>query len=452
MTAKLTFSGGAGTVTGANFLLELEDSTLLVDCGVLQREQVCDTVNFEDFAYDVSRVDALLITHAHQDHVGRIPRLVRAGFKGVIYSTPATKDLAAIMYEDAVRIMRSEVERHGCDMLYETEHVEETLARWETREYHEAFDIKDSRIEFLDAGHILGSAMIRISRGARAILFSGDLGNSPEPLLSDTEKPRGADYILMESVYGDRLHEGRGERVERLRTIVESVRQKKGTLLIPSFSIERTQIMLYELNDMIEGGTMERIPVFLDSPLAIRATDIFRKYPHYLNAAAQERIAAGDDPFNFPGLKIVQSSEESKRIHETPNPKIIIAGAGMSVGGRIRFHERMLLGDASTTLMFVGYQTPGSLGRRIQDGGKSIQIDGERVRVRAQIETLSGYSGHPDRDQLLDFVEAADDRLEKVFVTMGEPQSSLFLAQRIRDFLGEDAVVPEHGQSFTLDL
>lgn len=452
MSATLTFCGGAGTVTGANFLLELEGGKLLVDCGVLQRERVCDTVNFQEFPYDASGIDALLVTHAHQDHIGRIPRLVRAGFKGAIYSTPATRDLAAIMYEDAVHIMRSEVEKHGCDMLYETEHAEKALALWKTHDYHEPFTAAGAHVEFLDAGHILGSAMIRVTRGERAILFTGDLGNSPEPLLADTEAPTGADYILMESVYGDRLHEGREERKERLRTIVESVREQRGTLLIPSFSIERTQILLFELNDMIENGSMAQIDVYLDSPLAIRATAVFRRYLEILNADAQKRIQGGDDPFAFPGLRFVESTEESAGIHDRPNPKIIIAGAGMSVGGRIRAHERALLGLDTTTLMFVGYQTPGSLGRRIQEGTKKVEIDGEHVRVRAKIETLTGYSGHPDRDQLLDFVERADKRPARVFVTMGETQSSVFLAQRIRDFLELDAVVPKHGESFTLDL
>ena len=254
----------------------------------------------------------------------------------------------------------------------------------------------------------------------------------------------------MESVYGDRVHDDRAQRRERLRAAIDEVRQRKGVLLIPSFSIERTQILLYELDTMIEEELLQPIPVYLDAPLAIEVTDVFRTHKTLLNAGVQARFAQGD-PFSFKSLTLTRHVGESKAIHKTPNPKVIIAGAGESVGGRIRAHEKYYLGDKHTTILFAGYQVPGSLGRRIQDGEKRVRIDGEHVRVRAQIETLSGYSGHADRDQLLSFVELAGDSLEKAFVAMGEPHSSLFLAQRIRDFLGIESVVPEAGKSFELD-
>ncbi len=257
-------------------------------------------------------------------------------------------------------------------------------------------------------------------------------------------------YIVTESVYGDRIHEAREEGREHLRSFVEDIRQRTGTLLIPSFSIERTQILLHELNAMIEERIMQPIPVYLDSPLAIQVTDIFRKYKNLLNPETQTHFEKEGDPFSFESLTLTPHTGESSAIHKAPNPKIIIAGAGMSSGGRIRVHEKYYLGDKHATLLFVGYQTPGSLGRRIQDGEKRVLIDGEQTHVYARIASLSGYSGHADRDQLLNFVDRAGESIERVFVTMGEPRASLFFAQRVRDFLGVDAVVPQAGESFEI--
>ena len=451
MSAKLTFCGGAGTVTGANFLFDTGKEKILIDCGSQSQEYTCDGVNFAAFPYQPHEITALIVTHAHADHIGRIPKLVRDGFRGAIYSTPATKEISAIMFEDAVKIMRDEVMRHGCDMLYETEHAERALTLWKGREYHELFEVGDAHIELLDAGHVLGSAMAKLSRQDRSIVFTGDLGNSPEPLLNDTESPVGANYIVMESVYGDRVHEGRAGRTARLRKAIEETRERKGVLIIPSFSIERTQVLLYEINQMVEHGGLESVPVFLDAPLGTRITEVFKKYPKLFNPEAQKRFGTDADLFSFPGLKVIRNTGESRDIHKEPNPKVIIAGAGMSGGGRGRAHELEDLGSPDTMLLFVGYQAPGTLGRRIEDGAKYVSIDGADVRVRARIDNLTGYSGHADRDQLLQFVENAGESLEKVFVTMGEPKSSMFLAQRIKDFLNLEARVPEQNETVDID-
>jgi len=277
-------------------------------------------------------------------------------------------------------------------------------------------------------------------------MFTGDLGNTPEPLLRDTESPEGANYLVMESVYGDRLHEERDARKDTLKEAIEEIRARKGVLLIPSFSIERTQVLLYEINAMVEEGVIQPIPIFLDSPLASRVTPVFREYSALFNAEAAERIAKGDDLFAFPGLKITKNKQDSMAIHREENPKVIIAGAGMSAGGRIRSHEVQYLGDKHATVLFVGYQAPGTLGRRLQDGAPTVKIDGENIRVQARISSLTGYSGHADRDQLMNFVENSGSSLEKVFVTMGETKASLFLGQRIKDFLGVEAVVPKKAE------
>lgn len=453
MKSTLGFYGGVGSVTGANFMLDTGEVALLVDCGLVQGDKFSVAKNAEPFVYDPAKIDYLLVTHAHADHIGRIPKLVKEGFAGQIYSTTATKDLAGVMLRDALKVMEYEARRYGYEPIYEEDDINEALAHWQTVDYEEEIALKDGLTAwYTDAGHILGSGMVHIKRGDRKIVFTGDIGNIPQPLLRAPVIPQDYDYLVMESVYGDRVHEEVAERTALLQHYIEDTREKRGTLIIPAFSLERTQAMLYEINNMVESGAIESMPVFLDSPLAISVTGLYRQHTKYLRVEIQNQIKGGDDIFDFDGLKFTSSVEDSNQIKEEKKAKIIIAGSGMSHGGRIRRHEKEYLDDPTTTLLLVGYQSVGSVGRLLQDGATSITLDGEKVKVRAKIAMIRGYSGHADRDQLMELVASGGSKAKQIFVTMGEERSSLFLTQRLRDYLGLPAVAPSPNEEVEIDF
>jgi len=449
----IRFYGGTGSVTGANFLLDTGNAKILVDCGLIQGDKFALTSNCDLFAYDPSTVDVLLVTHAHADHIGRIPKLVRDGFKGIIYSTPPTRDLAAVMFQDAYKVMQYEAERYGSPTCYELKDIDAALSLWKTIPYQEPYSLPDEiTAEFTDAGHILGAAMISLTRKGKKFLFTGDIGNIPQPLLSAPYVVKDYEYLLMESVYGDRLHEEVAERSDLLKLYIEDTIRKGGTLIIPAFSLERTQGMLFEINNFVEQGLIPQIPVFLDSPLAISVTEIYRKYVSYLKPEIQEQIKRGDDIFDFPKLSFTRTTADSAEIQNVRGAKIIIAGSGMSHGGRILEHEKKFLEDSKTTLLLVGYQAVGSLGRLLNDGAKKVRILDTDIKVRAKIARIRGYSGHADRDQLVEFVSGGCDKAKRVFVAMGEERSSLFLVQRLRDYLGLNASAPELNESIEIEF
>ncbi len=449
---KVTFYGGAGSVTGSNYLIESDKMKMLVDCGLFQGSRVSEDKNEEPFSYDPASIDALFVTHAHLDHVGRIPKLVKDGFKGEIFSTMPTRDFAELMLIDSLGVMRKEARRNKKEAIYSEADVEKAMKLWETVDYHNRLQVGDFEINFREAGHILGSAMVEISRGGKKFLFSGDLGNPPNPILRDMEKISDIDYLSIESTYGDREHEPSTDTKLKLERAIEDTVHKGGVLMIPAFSLERTQKLLFQIDELVENGRIPKVPIFLDSPLAIKATAIYKKYSRYYNERAKEVLRSGDSLFQFPGLKMTLRTDESKRINDVPAPKIIIAGSGMSNGGRIIHHEKRYLSDPKNTLLIIGYQASGSLGRRLLEGDKTVKILGETITVRANIESIQGYSAHPDMNDLFNFVKGSVDTLKKVFVVQGEPKSSLFFVQRLRDHLGVDATAPDAGDSFNLDL
>jgi len=450
---RISFYGGVGTPTGSNFVLEVGESKFMVDCGLFQGERFCEEENYKPFAYDPSSTDSVIVTHAHLDHIGRLPKLVHDGFRGQIHSTHATKELAELMFQDGLSIMSHEVQGEDKKPLYDEHDVVETLGRWETHEYHDNFNVAgDVTASLKDAGHILGSAMVEATINEKKVVFTGDLGNSPAPLLRDTEKVTDATYMVIESVYGNRTHEDTHDRLDKLEAIVERVIHDGGVLLVPAFSIERTQVLLYELNSLVENGKIPSVPVFLDSPLAIKVTDVYKRSQMNFNERTKHIIASGDDIFNFPKLSFTETVGASKDIADVPSPKIIIAGSGMSDGGRIVHHEKKYLEDPKNAILFVGYQAAGSLGRQILDGAREVVVDGASVVVRANIHTIFSYSAHKDVDGLVDFVDDTSGTLKGVFVTMGEFSSSQFLAQRLRDYLGVRATVPKPLESISLDL
>lgn len=450
---SIRFLGGAESVTGSNFMIEDEAGTqILIDCGLFQGCKICEDANRAPFTFDVTKVDVLIVTHAHLDHIGRIPKLVKDGFRGVIYSTPPTQEIAELSLLDSMGVMAKEARYDNVTPLYDEADVAASMRLWKTAEYHQPFSIGNFQAVFRDAGHVLGSAMVELTYNGKKIVFSGDLGNSPTPLLRDPEAITDADYLVVESVYGDRNHEGRSERKEKLRTAIKDTINGGGTVMIPAFSIERTQELLFEIENMMEESELPLVPVFLDSPLAIEVTDIYKKYQSYFNKDARAIIREGDGIFHFPQLQITRTADESKAIRYAVPRKIIIAGSGMSNGGRILHHEKIYLPDPKSSLILGGYQASGSLGRVIEEGAKSITIHGEIIPVNAKIIVVSGYSGHKDSDGLVNFVANSASTLKKVFVAMGEPKSASFLAQRLRDTLGLDATVPKEGDVITIQV
>ena len=474
-------------MTGANYLLETDDIKILIECGMFQGSRYVEDLNYEKFPYNPSEIDFVFITHSHTDHIGRLPKLYREGFRGDVIATDATIDLARKALPDNLNLIKQEAKETEREPLFSLNDLEGVLKLARGVRYEEEVNLGPVGSEtpllaasadapkahrtsngikaiLHDAGHILGSSIVEIqfpiqiqnskpkSQNLGRLYFTGDLGNPPTPLLKPYKFVNDADYVVIESVYGSRTHEDKTERKDILQKVITETIQRGGVLMIPSFAMERTQELLYELNGLFNGGEITKVPVFVDSPLAGNLTEVYRKHSDYFNEETEYIIKSGDDIFNFPGLKFTRTAEESKRINDVTPPKIIIAGSGMSTGGRILHHERRYLPDPNSTILFIGYQVKNSLGRKVLDGEKEVKIFGEKVAVQCDIKAIGGYSAHADQNMLLEWVRTAgsEGRLKRVFVVQGEEDSSLILAEKIKRVLNIEAVVPEHGQSFKL--
>lgn len=454
MQSTLYFYGAAGSVTGSHFLLDVGSNKVLVDCGL--RQGMGEEHNWDEFPYDPAEVSHLFVTHAHLDHIGRIPFLVKRGFAGAIISTTATRALVEPMLYDAQEILAHTAQHEGKESLYEEKDIEHALSLWKGVEYHDTVDIGGGlAAQLFDAGHILGSAMVRFERGGKAIAFTGDLGGGNSPLLPPTEALPKVDYLVMEGTYGDRVRHEDESRVDALEDAIENAASRGGTLIIPAFSTERTQDLLFDIRKLYAEERVPRLPVYLDSPLAEKITDAYLKNPHYFAPDIAARVTGGENIFTFPQLKFVGTPAESHRLDSMPEQKIILAGSGMSSGGRVFGHEKRYLPDEKSTLLIVGYQAVGTIGRRLIEGEKEI-IDKkthEKIPVRAAVDTLYSYSAHRDAQGLLDFATAAAEQgTKEIFVVHGEPAATMFLSQRIRDYLGTKATAPEAGDKAELDL
>lgn len=422
----------------------------MIDCGLHQGSHYADRENFEKFAYDPKEVSAVFITHSHLDHIGRLPSLVLAGFKGTIYSTHATRDFAELMLEDSEHLLAKEAEREARPLLYRDSDIPKVTGLWKGLKYHEPVEVGPFKVELYDAGHILGSAIIHIEAEGKTIVFSGDLGNVPSPLIKPTEKIPSADYCLIESTYGDRVHEDVAQRREMLLGAIEETFKAGGVLMIPTFAMERTQDLLFHFHQLNEEGKLPNEPIFLDSPLAIKLTELFKKHEDAFNDKVENIVKVGDEVLSFPELRVTLSTEESKGINDVPSPKIIIAGSGMSNGGRILHHELRYLPDSKSEVVFVGYQAEGSMGRQLLEGATEVHIFGEAVPVRCRRIDIPGYSAHADQPHLLDWLSSMKGSLKKVFVVQGEQTSSETLAHKIIDGFGIAAEVPHANESVTL--
>lgn len=467
---EIKFLGAAQVVTGSNILIKTRACNVLIDCGLYQGSSELEAMNFDAFDYDPSTIDYLFLTHAHVDHSARIPKLVKEGFRGKIYTTQATSDLSEIMLLDSAHIQESDAEwtnrkreRAGeplIEPLYHVHDAEESLRYFVPVQYGQKIEInKILSIRFRDAGHILGSAILELwiteEEDTVKIVFSGDLGMKNKPLIRDPELIEEADYLIMESTYGDRLHEQVEDRMHLLIDTINRTINRNGTVVIPSFAVGRTQELIYELNKYFaethEMDVFRSTPVYIDSPMATSATKVFKKNAQTFDAETKELILSGDNPLEFDNLHFVRDHLESMKLNADKTPKVIISASGMATAGRVRHHLKHNLWDEKNTVVFVGYQAQGTLGRILQEGVKKVKLFGEEIAVKAEIVSIDGFSGHADQQGLMEWLRGFRKMPKKVFLVHGEPKASETLAGLIRQEMNIPVEIPAVGYAFEME-
>lgn len=474
---KITFLGATKTVTGSNFLVEAAGKKFLIDCGMYQGSAEEEYENEAPFAFNVNEIDFMLLTHAHIDHSGRIPKLYNEGYRNPIYAHKATCDLCSIMLPDSGHIQEMEIEwknrkrkRKGEELLpplYTAEDAAHSLEIFNPVKYDEIIEITpDIHVRFNCAGHMLGSSIIEIwakedGKETKAV-FTGDLGNNDIPLLDSPTMIDSADFLVMESTYGSRLHMRNDDKAELFLDIVSDTLDNGGNVIIPSFAVGRTQEILYEINKIKETRddekflkrykTLMEAPVYVDSPLAISATEVFRENMNLFDEETQKAILRGDNPLEFPGLQFTKTAEESKALNNSNIPSIIISASGMCEVGRIKHHLKHNLWNPKSTILFVGYQAPGTLGYSIVNGAKKVKIFGEEIAVNARVEYIEGYSGHADQEGLMNFVYSFRNKKPKhIFLVHGEEEAQETLKQKIENEINLPVSIPNYGEVYELD-
>ena len=471
---NITFLGAARTVTGSNFLVEAAGKKFLVDCGMYQGKATEEKENEAPFLFDVSEIDFMLLTHAHIDHSGRIPKLYNDGYRNPIIATKATCDLCTIMLPGHIQEMEIEWrnkkrKREGkqeLPPLYTAEDATKCLELFKRVKYDEVVEIDENiKVRFNDAGHMLGSAIIEVwatedGKTEKAV-FTGDLGNNDIPLLASPTMIETADYLIMESTYGSRLHMRNDDKAELFLNIVSETLDKGGTVVIPSFAVGRTQEIVYELNKLKENRddeefikkykTLMSVPVFVDSPLAISATEIFRENTDLFDDEVKEEMEKGDNPLEFQGLQFTRTADESKALNESNQSSIIISASGMCEVGRIKHHLKHNLWNPNSTILFVGYQAPGTLGSKLVNGEKKVKVFGEEISVNARIEYIEGYSGHADQEWLLNFVYSFIKKPKHIFLVHGEEEAQEVLKEKILETTGIPVTIPDYGETYELN-
>ena len=465
--ATVTFLGAARNVTGSRFILRTDDSCLLIDCGLFQERELRSR-NWDDFPVSPREIDAVVLTHAHIDHCGYLPKLVDEGFSGKIFCTPPTAAVARVALLDSAKLQVEDAaykkRRHKKEKrvspnpylpLYTVEDAEAVLPLLEKVPYHQSREISsDARVVFHDAGHIIGSSIVELWIGdgndRKRLVFSGDLGRRNNPLLYDPEGLSGADYIFVESTYGDRLHESGEAAVKILERVIVETAEQGGNVIIPTFAIERAQELIYFINRLREEGKIPLLAGFIDSPMAIDITKIYASFPEYLDGVNFAGETSGGSPFSSSSIKMTRSTDDSKAINRHRGSAIIMAGSGMCTGGRIKHHLVHNIGRPESTVLFVGYQARGTLGRILLERPREARILGRSHPVRARIERINGFSAHADRDELLEWLSNFQKPPRKLFVIHGEEESALSLAEAVWDRSGWETIVPEYLETHTL--